>query len=303
MLNRKVEASIENLKRSKPRNLIFQGETQKFLKQCAEELAASWLNTSVEELYVHPDFKYLDGADGVIGVENARVIQEMASYIPKGNCAVAILAHAETMTIDMQNRLLKVLEDCADTLAVIFIAAHPLLNTIHSRCLVVTMEKESMEDMYQYVEHPVPAIVLASDGNRETYEKIVSDAKFRQFLEGFYESYSKTASRDDLKYVLRYAHALRERDPEYPPDALENWQMDAFLAMLEHMSFFLLLSICKLPCPDWIELRQLPGLYKKEEAESIYRTVVDGREQRQKKGKFTKNDFFRILMELIPLDE
>lgn len=302
MLNKMITARIENLKKVTPRNLIFQGDAQETMKQYACEVAAAWLNTTVEELRLNPDYKYLDGVDGVIGVENARVVLEMASYIPQGECAVVVIAHAETMTVEMQNRLLKVLEDRAETLAVIFITAYPLLATIHSRCLEISVPNCSLDEIYRHAEHPVLAHVFASDGNYETYERIVGDAKFSQCLEGFYEAYSNTKKRDALKYVLRYAHALREKDPEYLPDVLEGWQMEAFLAMLEHVSWYLLLELCGIESPDWVRLGRLTELYTREEAEKIYRSVVKGKYQRRKKGMFTKYDFFSILMELIPLE-
>ena len=302
MLNKMIIARIENLKKVAPRNLIFQGDAQETMKEYACEVAAAWLNTTVEELRLNPDYKYLEGIDGVIGVENAGVIREMASYIPQGECAVAVIAHAETMTVEMQNRLLKVLEDRAESLAVIFITSYSLLDTIHSRCIQITVSNCSLNDIFQRAECPIPACVYASDGNWETYQRIVADVKFSQQLEGFFESYRTTKTRDGLKYVLRYAHALHEKDPEYFPGIFENWQMEAFLAMLERVSWYILLDACGVKSPGWVQLGKLPELYTKEEADKIYRSAVQGKYQRRKKGKFTKNDFFSILMELIPVE-
>ena len=205
-----MNIDIDILKKM-PRNIIFQSPLFETVRQQGFEIAAAWLNTSVEDLPFHPDFKYLGGEGDTLGVEKAGLVQEMAGYVPQGNCSVCVIAHAEAMTPDTQNRLLKILEDRAESLAVIFITCKPLLDTIHSRCLHIILPSCSLDEIYKRAGHPVPEYVYASDGNWEIYDKIQRDSKFNQYLEGFYSSYSNTKKRSDLRYVLMYTHALREK--------------------------------------------------------------------------------------------
>lgn len=300
MANESVLQRIELLKETGARNLILLGEEKKLQLSCALELAASWLKTTKEELAVHPDYKFLEPIGGSIRVEQAEQIQQMASYVPVSDQAVCVVNDAETMTIELQNKLLKVLEDGEKTLAVIFVTGKPLLDTIASRCISIEFQKTSLAELYG-MGCNFQAALLGCDGSKELYDQVVTDDWFFQYLEGFYKSFCGIKERSQLKNILKLTHALRENDAEYLPSRLEEWQMSVFLCMIKQMFWHVLLSKTGLTMPNFIRLGNLESLYEPKDAEIIYRKADEAWRLSKKKGKFSKNDFFELLMYMIPV--
>lgn len=302
MQTERLTKTLEYLKIAGPRNLLFIGKEKERMLLFAKELVCSWLDTSMEDLLYHSDFKLFGADGGSLCSDRAEMIQRMASYMPQSNRAVCIVTEADAMTVDLQNKLLKVLEDGEKTLAVIFITQQPLLETILSRCLMVEFQETSIETMALMSEYRCFAVLLASDKNPEMYEKIIKDEWFCQYLEGFYQSYTKIKVRVQLKNILRLAHALKEKDNEYLPNKLEDWQMQAFLCMIRQVFWYVMVSKAGAELPSYVKLGNLLNLYKNSEAEEIYRIALKAEERQKSKGAFTKNDFFELLMFMIPLD-
>ena len=300
MANESVLQRIELLKETDARNLILLGEEKKLQLSCALELVASWLKTTKEELAVHPDYKFLEPIGGSIRVEQAEQIQQMASYVPVSDRAVCVVNDAETMTIELQNKLLKVLEDGEKTLAVIFVTGKPLLDTIASRCISIEFQKTSLAELYG-MGCNFQAALLGCDGSKELYDQVVTDDWFFQYLEGFYKSFCGIKERSQLKNILKLTHALRENDAEYLPSRLEEWQMSVFLCMIKQMFWHVLLSKTGLTMPNFIRLGNLESLYEPKDAEIIYRKADEAWRLSKKKGKFSKNDLFELLMYMIPV--
>lgn len=293
-------SKIDKLKKT-PRSLIFLGEETQEMWLCAQELAALWLAVSMGELSVHPDYLEIEAQDGVIGAEKSEVIRTASARKPLGTKGVCIVRDAQLMTREMQNKLLKALEDGEKNLAVIFITSKPLLDTVSSRCMTVRFEKLSLSCMMSMPEYKNPSAVLASDGSPEMYERIVGDTEFSTYLEGFYGSLCSIKERGQLKNILRLTHALKEKDGQYLPDVFENWQMHAFLCLLKHIYWHIALKHIGFPAPSFVRIGHLGNLYGRAEADKIYRKVEDAILRNQKKGDFNKNDFFELLMQMIPL--
>lgn len=302
--NQRTVKEMEILKEKEPCNLFLIGTEQGHMSMLAAELAAAWLETDVEHLSSNPDFKWLEADAGVIQAEHVAMIQDMSCFIPQGRKSVCIVEHAETMTVPLQNKLLKVLENGADTLAVIFVSEKPLLDTLMSRCISITFRKPSLEEMKASVgKEKIMSTValLACEGSMERYWHIVNDALYLEFLEGFFKTFCQIKDRGQLKYILRLTHALKEKDSEYLPDKLEDWQMRGFLSLLEQVFWHLLLLEYKMAVPHWLRFGNLPALYKPEEILDVCRKAGNCLENMKKKGRFTKNDFFELLMTMIPL--
>lgn len=294
---------LEYLKSAGPRNLILTGREKERILLFAKELASTWLDSSVEDLGYHPDFKLFGAEGGSLCSDRAELIQRMASYMPQSDRAVCIVTEADAMTVDLQNKLLKVLEDGERTLAVIFITQQPLLDTILSRCLTVEFQKTPIEAMASSPEYRCFAVLLASDKSPELYKRITEDEWFCQYLEGFFQSFSGIKARAQLKNILRLTHALREKDKEYLPDKLEDWQMQAFLCMIRQAFWYVMVSKAGAELPAYVRLGNLSNLYEASEAEEIYRIALQAEKRQFRKGAFTKNDFFELLMAMIPLDQ
>lgn len=299
MANEVALQKIELLKDAQARNLILLGEERNKKNLLSRELAASWLNTSVNNLDVHPDFTEIACEEGSLKVEQAEKIQVMAAYVPLSEKAVCIVKDAETMTMELQNKLLKVLEDGEPTLAVIFVSEKPLIETLTSRCITVEFQKTPIGELYSNGYKELPAL-LGCDGSPELYERIVEDDHFFQYLDGFYKTFCQIKSRENLKNVLRITHALREKDKEYLPEMLEEWQMSVFLCMIRNLFWHIMLKQTGIALPNYIKIGTVSSLYEREEAEIIFRAAEKAWNDSKRKGKFTKNDFFELLMTMIP---
>lgn len=303
--NRRTTKEIELLKEKEPCNLFLIGTEKNYMCMLAEELAAAWLETVSDRLGSNPDFKYIKTDDGIIQAEHVASIQNMSYFIPQHKKAVCIVKAAETMTVFLQNKLLKVLENRADTLAVIFVSEKPLLDTLMSRCISITFRKLSLDEIKASTDKEClasTAALLACEGSLEKYERIMEDPNYLKYLEEFYKSFRQIETRTQLKNIFRLTHALKEKDPEYLPDKLESWQMRGFLSLLKQIFWHLLLLEYKMTIPCWLRLGSLPGLYHQGEIMKICQKTENCLDRMKKKGSFTKNDFFDLLMELTPLD-
>jgi len=302
MANKNVLQRIEILKSVKPRNLILWGEEGETLGCIAHEIASTWLKTDIEDLPFHPDFKEIEAQNGVIRSEQAEIIKKMSGYKPQSEKAVCVVKDAELMTTELQNKLLKVLEDGENVLAVIFITKKHLLDTVCSRCLTLEFAKTPLSEIAGMRDYQHLPVLLACDGSLELYDKIVADEWFFQYIEGFFSSFCKMKDRGELKYLLRLTHALKEKDKEYLPEYLEDWQMNAFISMIKKMFYYLICEKHGVSIPPFVRLGKLPELYKLEEAFCVYEKAMEAEKANHKKGQFSKNDFFELLTFMIPLD-
>lgn len=303
MANDRAMKELQRMKEVTPCNLILYGDERQYLLLCAKELACAWLDTDMEDLLYHPDYKQIEADSGSIKSEQADLIRRMGAYKPQSERAVCIVTDAETMTVDLQNKLLKVLEDREETLAVIFIARASLLDTIVSRCTAISFEKVTLGELYASCGcKEVPAL-LACAGSLECYQRIVGDDWFCQYLDGLHKTFCTIKERSQLRQLLRVHHALKERDKEYLPERFEEWQMEAYLNMLSMLFWYG--TFKKLGCdvPVWVRLGNLTNLYSLKEMYGIYEKAVQAKQAQRKKGFFTKNDFFELLMVMIPLTQ
>ena len=299
MANELAIQKIEILKSVDARNVVLLGAERSKKIKLARELAASWLEVGEDSLEVHPDYKEICSDDGTLKVEQAEKIQKMASYVPVSKKAVCLVIDAETMTVELQNKLLKVLEDGESTLAVIFISEKPLIDTVMSRLLCVEFYKVTLGELYCNGCREIPAL-LGCDGSEEMYERILKDDWFSQYLQGFFKSFCQIKERKTLKNVLKLTHALKEKDKEYLPERLDDWQMNVFLCMIRNLFWHILLKQTGLELPNYIRIGAVSSIYKREEAEVIFRAAEKAWHDSKQKGRFTKNDFFEVLMQMIP---
>ena len=303
MRNERAMREIECMKVAKPRNLILLGEEKGKLLQVAQDLAAGWLETDIDELPFHPDYKKIAAESGSIQSEQAELIRRMGAYKAQSGCGVCIVEDAETMTVELQNKLLKVLEDRGDTLAVIFISEGPLLDTIASRCMTISFGKIPLGEMYASLGCREVPVLLASEGSPELYNRIIADDWFSQYLDGLHKTLCGVKERAQFRHILRVHHALRERDNEYLPDKFQDWQLQAYLEMLSMLFWYGTLKKLNCDIPSWVRVGNLVNLYTFEELYGNYQRLEQAKAAQKKKGFFTKNDFFELLMYMIPTDE
>ncbi|MCL4517304.1 MAG: DNA polymerase III subunit delta' [Firmicutes bacterium] len=91
---------------------------------------------------LHPDVRMVSPEGNALKIEQMRLLQREISYKPyEGEYKVFIIDHAETMTPEAANSLLKVLEDPPEHSVIILLAPspHAILPTLVSRCLPVRL--------------------------------------------------------------------------------------------------------------------------------------------------------------------
>lgn len=298
VVKERTMAEIEILKKSEPRNVVFIGKPGLNKLKLAKELVAGWLDTQEDALDLHPDYLYIEPSDGSIRTEQAELIRRKAQICPHGEKAVCLVNGAEAMSTDLQNKLLKVLEDSDKELAVVFVSTKDLLETVMSRCMAVRFWPMGLEEMHAYYQKPSVAALLASDGCPGIYDAILSDGDFLVYLEGFYQAMCGFREREQLKHLLRLTHSLKEKDREYLPEKFNSWELTAFLNLLKHLYWQIIMQQYDLPGYPWISVRKIKDCYRFDEAEACYYACLEAAEQ--SKSYFSKNDFFDLLMKLIP---
>lgn len=132
-------------------NMIFLGVSGLFKKTAALKRAMELLNT--DALGNHPDFLLIEPDEKeVIRVDEVARISEHVSFAPvSADRKVVVICRAHLATEEFQNSILKFLEDYTERCTFLLTAEKPLLDTIHSRCMVVPCGKWSTERMEEYV--------------------------------------------------------------------------------------------------------------------------------------------------------
>jgi len=122
----------------------------------------------------HPDVSYVlpdeNKKTGVTGVDSVREITKEASVFPvETRYKVFVFTNAETLTVQAQNALLKLLEDPPETARFILLCENhnTLLETVISRCVVYKTEIFDENVVYNYLR----------DNYKQENEKIKNAAK------------------------------------------------------------------------------------------------------------------------------
>lgn len=305
MIHEKTQMELERIRQMEPQNVILYGPSGLGKKECALELAAEYLHTSPEELKMHPDYLYLSPLDGCIRAEQAEAIRAKANYLATQK-TVCIIEEAQTMTADMQNKLLKLLEDAEKRFVVLFVASGPLLKTISSRCITVAFHPLTAKEFYCHLKQQGEVentAFLAANGCPGIYKRLIQDKTAYEYLDGFYQCFCQMKERRQMRQILKLLHAYKERDDQYLPDIMEMWQMQCFFQLFEVTFANIIFMKMDLGTGCGFRAYHLAKLYTGEEAYRIYQKAQKAAVHCMQKGKYNKNDFFSFLMELIPLGE
>lgn len=101
----------------------------------------------------HPEIMWIQG-EGSIKIDQIRQLQKNLQLMPyEGDQKVCIICHADEMTVQAQNALLKTLEEPPKHAVLILLTARPdsLLPTIVSRCQRIKMSPITREEIEKYL--------------------------------------------------------------------------------------------------------------------------------------------------------
>lgn len=136
-----------------PHALLIEGQPGSGRRTLARQIAAAAVCTGSGEhpcgvcaacrKTAHPDVTLLDGSETPLSVDAIRQVRREAFVMPnEAPYRVMLLAEAQTMTVQAQNALLKILEEPPAQVLFLLTCENrtQMLDTIRSRCITLTMQ-------------------------------------------------------------------------------------------------------------------------------------------------------------------
>lgn len=117
----------------------------------------------------HPDLLLVEAQGQFIKIDQVRVVQKAASHRPyESRFQVIIIDEAHRMTDEAANALLKTLEEPPLTMRIILVSSQPhlMLDTIRSRCQMLTFASLNPEILSRLVQNLEGAAELDQDSRR-----------------------------------------------------------------------------------------------------------------------------------------
>lgn len=281
-------------------SLILLGEKGIGKYQIAKQVA-SWLlglPPGMPHSYSLDYFEVGEQREGTIK-EQTEAMLEFISFAPvKAPKRVVLVDNAESMN---QNFLLKPMESQTDLCVFILVAHSNLLPTVNSRGVllpVVTPTNESLSHyLGKYGEQFDPVLVAASGGKIGYYRRYQEREPYKRQLHSFLERFNRM---DSPRELLESCGALREKDPAYLFLVFDKEEQAGFLGLLKCMfrwNLSYLGGACQEPP---IKLRpDMHVWYPMTKTVRILDLIKQQEQMLKAKGRYSKNDFFDLLMSLV----
>lgn len=269
---------------------------------CARDIACSILSCTDKELGVHPDYFFTEPDDGTVRMEQIQVLRAKSNLTAAtSEKKVFVINEADTMSIQAQNAILKLLEDGNSTNILIFITDRALLPTIHSRTTTINFKNPTVDDLRRYIEdkgEKVSDLALAmSDGKLGLYYRIISDKDLVRDLEAVIKTLNTMNKKREL---LEIFHELKEKDKSNFFESHDSYIIEAFVKVLKEVFTDLLCYRYGLPRKFlFMDYDRLTSMYSKEQNVILAEVLNMHLEQMQKKGAYNKNDFFALVRTMV----
>ncbi len=177
----------------------------------------------------HPDYEKIDPDGNHIKISQIRELKEKIYKKPiVSRRKVIIINDADTMTEEAQNSLLKTLEEPPEYVVIILVLSNEsnLLNTIKSRCMKLSFQNLSNEEIKQYIknnkllDNPSDSVLELCNGSigkvEKIKEKLETYSQTEMIIKGLIEG-SITSKidlmkqfeflykeKDDIQFILEY---------------------------------------------------------------------------------------------------
>lgn len=136
----------------------------------------------------HPDLLWLE--EEKLGIEQARKVKDFLSLKPyQGNKQAVVILHAESLTPESQNALLKILEEPPEHSLIILgtTSEDQILATIISRCQVVNLEDLTTEESHTQYQDKIEKLRQSSIEERFKFiEKLEEKERFLHALTAYF---------------------------------------------------------------------------------------------------------------------
>lgn len=264
----------------------------------AHKIAQNLLKCAPEKLFMHPDFMEITPINGVISVEQIKVLQSRACYIPSvASTKLFIVDDANTMTHAAQNKLLKLLEDKNDTNMFIFIAHQPLLETVLSRTITIKFKKISDGEMKNLLfskgETDFNTYIPLCNGSISPYY-LYRDSEFAEIMKKILSYFSSMKEKNEILYLL---HLMKEKDKD---NIYEQYQqhLEPLFNLLERLFYELFLYKNNLIKDGIINYEKMDKFYSKNQVILIFGKIREHSSKYIQKN-YSKNNFFELITVLL----
>lgn len=278
----------------KPPGLILKGISGLGKAEAAKFVSAALLGCSEDSLDNNPDYFHTDPSKSV-KVDDINSLLDMANRSSVGVRKVIVIYNAHTMTVQTQNRLLKLLEDRHETnILIIHTQKDVLIDTISSRCYTINFHPLSDEKMKVYLESKEIEIkyhdflcFLTQNAplmidNRDTLKDYLST----------FEKMKVLTMRENLLHLF---HCLKEKDNAEFYSSHEEHPAWNIRLLLYYFYQMVITNDC-----DEVSKRSFPAnLYSYEQA---YQILLYGIEHlKLAETTYTKNDYFNLIRFIIQI--
>lgn len=276
-------------------NLILLGDQGLGKRHIADQLAKELLKT--DNLEVCPDYMAIQAESGSIATEQLDTLKNRTRFCAVNSpYKVFIIDDADTMNLHQQNALLKILEDGNATNIFIFVAQKPLLDTIHSRCMVIRIKNPSDAEIKEYFKGTeYDEVVMKLSSNRiGIYNSLLKDEDFVKDVKQIIHTFINMKNRREVFEVFGL---IKEKDPnnfyeKYPIEKVQmfvNHMLDIFLDIINNCVGINVGGIYG------SYLNDLSSRYEIEKLIDTIGVLQEHLERMKLKGKYSKNDFFDLI--------
>lgn len=271
-----------------PPGILLNGVHGLGKKKTAYYLASRLLSCKIDKLRSHPDFFVVGEDKMAIKVEDIEALMETSFRCSVGKRKVFLILRGHTMTMNAQNRLLKLLEDRGKKNILIFTSEeNSILPTIASRCCSVHFHPLKNESMMLFLKKAgvdedfmdfICFLLSNAPYLYQSYECVLSD-----YLH-LYHKICSLSCRADLFPTLHY---LREKDKDAFYDCHKDYiQLNIRMVLFPFYDYLLTLSGLRSRSHVYPA-----NLYSPGEALSVLETGMKHLGYKN----YTKNDFFDLL--------
>lgn len=278
-------------------SLVLSGEKGLGKRMTGEGVAKFLLNCTGElSIDRHPDFLRVEPKDGMISKNQADEVREFVNIrASMASRKVVLLDDADLLGNTAANSLLKVLEDEVKTCVFIFVVHERILPTILSRCMVIDFSAIESEIIKGFLMSDINEFALmASGGKIGLYYNFVLN---KDFLGETKKIAEVVHSMENPREILSACHAIQEKDGQFLYDVFNLEERIGFFVFLQEImrQHLLMLSGCQVSFPN----SNLKQFYDFDTTIKIINGLGQAIKMSRKKGKFTKNDFFELLIKFM----
>ena len=279
-------------------NFIYFGERGLLMRQTAESKARELLAS--DKLEIHPDFLLIEpDENGTLSIDRIEDIEDFINMeVARAEKKVVLIDRIDVAVVAFQNAMLKFLEDNSVHVDFILTAESRLLDTVMSRCVTHQLKRASKEDMLRYIEEqnlPKDAHALAvASGRPKVYSYLVQDENaFLREIKAFTEAFGKLGS--DARILFQQLGLVKEKNGSFF-DTHSKEEVLLFVEYVQNLFCSILFheigaGECSIP-QEVLSYEQLRDVFSVNCLIVIYERCMEDQRKLNKKGQYTKNDFF-----------